>query len=75
MEMDEAVWNHAVYSKNRERLLNEGSRSCFSAGAGTSPAIHVDEHFTVDGTLIEAWQSEEFPPKRWTGKPPNRRRC
>jgi transposase len=42
MEMDEAVWNHAVYSKNRERLLNEEiAESFFQRGAGTCAAIHV----------------------------------
>src|SRR6266446_1432986 len=34
MEMDEAVWNHAVFSKNRERLLKRRSQSHFSADAG-----------------------------------------
>jgi hypothetical protein len=42
MEMGEVVWNHAVYSKNRERLLNEEIRGViFRAGAGTSEAVHV----------------------------------
>jgi transposase len=37
MEMDEAVWNHAVYSKNRERLLNEEIASRFSNGCWNEP--------------------------------------
>src|SRR6476660_4910568 len=46
MEMDEEVWNHAVYSKNRERLLNEEiAESFFSTGAGTCAAVHVGRTF------------------------------
>ena len=56
MEMDEAVWNHAVYSKNRERLLNEAiAESFFQRVLERARPFMSDEHFTVDGTLIEAW--------------------
>ena len=42
MEMDQTVWNHAVYSKNQERLLNEEiAESFLPAGAGTCQAVHV----------------------------------
>ena len=41
MGMDEVVWNHAVFSKNRERLLNEEVAEVFTAGAGTSQAISI----------------------------------
>jgi transposase len=72
MEMDEAVWNHAVFSKNRERLLNEGiAESFFQQVLERARAYMSDEHFTVDGTLIEAWASQKsFRRKNGNGKPP-----
>src|ERR1700719_1546912 len=72
MEMDEEVWNHAVYSKNRERLLNEEiAESFFARVLERARPFMSDEHFTVDGTLIEAWASQKsFRPKNGTGKPP-----
>jgi transposase len=72
MEMDEAVWNHAVYSKNRERLLNEEiAESFFQRVLERARPFMSDEHFTVDGTLIEAWASHKsFRAKDGTGKPP-----
>jgi transposase len=55
MEMDEPVWNHAVFSKNRERLLNqEVARAFFARVLAQAKPQLSDEHFTVDGTLIEA---------------------
>jgi hypothetical protein len=58
MEMDEVVWNHAVYSKNRERLLNEEiAEGFFQRVLERAKPYMSDEHFTVDGTLIEAWAS------------------
>src|SRR5437773_8392854 len=60
MEMDEVVWNHAVYSKNRERLLNEEiAESFFQRVLERAKPYLSDEHFTVDGTLIEAWASQK----------------
>src|SRR6266403_1959424 len=72
MEMDEEVWNHAVFSKNRERLLNEEiAESFFQRVLERARPFMSDEHFTVDGTLIEAWASHKsFRPKDGTGKPP-----
>src|ERR1700740_139639 len=72
MEMDETVWNHAVYSKNRERLLNEEiAESFFQRVLERARPYMSDEHFTVDGPLIEAWASQKsFRPKDGTGKPP-----
>ena len=71
MEMDEAVWNHAVFSKNRERLLNEGiAESFFQQVLERARPYMSDEHFTVDGTLIEAGgEPEEFRRKDGNGKP------
>ncbi len=63
--MDEAVWNHAVFSKNRERLLNEEIAAVFFERVlGLAKPYLSDEHFTVDGTLIEAWANQKsFRPK------------
>src|SRR6476619_1274542 len=60
MEMDESVWNHAVFSKNRERLLNEEIAEGFFRRVLERVKPHMsDEHFTVDGTRIEAWASQK----------------
>src|SRR6266481_5342616 len=76
LEMDDAVWDVTVFTKNRERLLaGEISQKFLQAvvkqarGAG----LLSDEHFTVDGTLIEAWANRRSfvekpePPQRGTG--------
>ncbi len=60
MDMDEEVWNHAVFSKNRERLLNEEVAEAFFQRVLRLAKLYLsDEHFTVDGTLIEAWASHK----------------
>lgn len=60
LDMDEPVWNHAVFSKNRERLLNrEVARSFFQKVLEQAQGYLSDEHFTVDGTLLEAWASQK----------------
>jgi transposase len=60
LEMDEEVWNHAVFSKNRERLLNEEVAREFFREVLKQAKRHLSkEHFTVDGTLIEAWASQK----------------
>jgi len=71
MEMDEAVWNHAAYSKNRERLLNEEvAETFFQRVLDRARPFMSDEHFTVDGTLIEARASHKsFRPKDEMGQP------
>jgi transposase/IS5 family transposase len=72
MEMDEEVWNHAVFSKNRERLLNEEiAEGFFRRVIERAKPFMSDEHFTVDGTLIEAWASHQsFRRKDGKGNPP-----
>jgi len=56
LEIDDTVWNHAVFSKNRDRLLNQDLAQKFFAHVKEQAAgLMSDEHFTVDGTLIEAW--------------------
>jgi len=60
LELDEPVWNHAVFSKNRERLLNqEVAQEFFSRVLAQAKPHLSDEHFSVDGTLIEAWASQK----------------
>ncbi len=72
LEMDEPVWNHAVFSKNRERLLNqEVAREFFTRVLEQAKPHLSDEHFSVDGTLIEAWASQKSFQKKdgGTGDP------
>jgi transposase len=58
--MDDAVWNHAVFSKNRDRLLtSDVAQQFFAAVIGQAKRFMSDEHFTVDGTLIQAWASQK----------------
>jgi hypothetical protein len=63
--MDDEVWAPTVFSKNRDRLLNqEVARLFFAKGKEQAAPLISDEHFTVDGTLIEAWASQKsFRPK------------
>ena len=52
--MDDAVWNHAVFSKNRYRLLNSDvAQRCFAEVNRLAKRFMSDEHLTVDGTLIQ----------------------
>jgi hypothetical protein len=72
--MDEAVWVPSVYSKNRERLL-EGDIAAALFGEVLAQAksadLLSDEHFSVDGTLIEAWASQKsFQRKDGSRTPP-----
>jgi transposase len=62
LSMDDTVWDATVFSKNRDRLL-EGdiARAFFERVLCHARALHLlsDEHFTVDGTLIEAWAGQK----------------
>jgi transposase len=67
LAMDVPVWDVTVFTKNRDRLL-EGDVACgFLAAILADPAVKPllsTEHFSVDGTLIEAWASmKSFRPK------------
>jgi len=72
--MDEAVWDHSVFSKNRDRLLAGEVAGKFLAAVLAEPRVRgllSSEHFSVDGTLIEAWASlKSFRPKDGGGAPP-----
>jgi IS5 family transposase len=72
LELDEPIWTPTVFTKNRDRLLNqEIARSFFRRVVDRATGLMSDEHFTVDGTLIEAWASQQsFQPK--DGPPPGR---
>jgi transposase len=60
MDMDEPVWAPTVFTKNRDRLLNQDiARSFFRRVLDRAAGLISDEHFTVDGTLIEAWASQK----------------
>jgi transposase len=74
MNMDEQAWNHSTFSANRERLFSEAMAQKFFARVlriAEWQKLVSDEHFTVDGTLIEAWASmKSFVKKDGGGKPP-----
>jgi transposase len=74
LDLDDPVWDHSTFSANRDRLLNERVAQAFFAkvlGLAEWQGLVSDEHFTVDGTLIEAWASiKRFVPKDGSGKPP-----
>ncbi len=66
--VDAAVWDHSVFSKNRDRLLEGNIAARFLAAVLDQPRVKKllsTEHFTVDGTLIvEAWASlKSFKPR------------
>lgn len=81
LNMDEPVWVPTVFSKNRDRLLEGDIAQKFFAQVlqqAEGARLISDEHFSVDGTLIEAWASQksfqrkdqpEQPPKDDPGNP------
>src|SRR3954471_4099943 len=75
MNLDEPVWDVTVFTKNRNRLL-EGDVAREFLGEvvkqAQSKGLTSDEHFTVDGTLIEAWASlKSFQRKDQDSPPPD----
>src|ERR1700688_4349309 len=65
--VDDPVWDHSTFSKNRDRLLDGEIAAKFLAAILAQPRVKrllSSEHFSVDGTLIEAWASmKSFKPK------------
>src|SRR5918994_2186010 len=65
--VDEPMWDHSSVSKNRDRLLGGDIAAKFLAAVLVQPQVKrllSSEHFSVDGTLIEAWASlKSFKPK------------
>jgi len=74
LSMDAPVWDVTVFTKNRDRLLAGDVARGFLAAILVDPQVKPllsDEHFSVDGTLIEAWASmKSFRPKDGSGEPP-----
>ena len=73
LPLDTAAFDHSVFSKNRARMLDADIAGLFlqeSVLAARKKKLLSEEHFTVDGTLIEAWASmKSFRPKAEQGKP------
>jgi len=67
LNMDEPVWDHSTYSKNRDRFLAGAVAQAFFdrvLAAARARDLMSDEHFTVDATLLEAWAGlKSFRPK------------
>lgn len=67
LNIEDKVWDHSTFSANRERLFNEDlARVFFERVKHTAEWTRLtsDEHFSVDGTLIDAWASHKrFRPK------------
>jgi IS5 family transposase len=67
LNLDDAVWDATVFTKNRDRLLEAEVAKEFLArvvGQAREKGWTSDEHFSVDGTLLEAWASvKSFQPK------------
>jgi len=60
LNMDDAIWDVTVFTKNRERLLDGDIAEAFFQAVlqqAGERSLLSDEHFTVDGTLLEAWAS------------------
>jgi transposase len=74
LAVDAAVWDATVFTKNRERLLAGDVAAGFMNAVLGQPRVRAllsDEHFSVDGTLIEAWAGiKSFRPKDGGGAPP-----
>ena len=76
LNMDETVWDATVFSKNRDRLLKGDIAQAFLGKVleqARKLGLLSSEHFTVDGTLLEAWASmksyrkKENPPEQGSG--------
>jgi len=71
MNLDEPVWDPTVFSKNRDRLLEHDVAKVFFAqiwNQAEQASLTSDEHFTVDGTLLEACASLKSFQKKGAGK-------
>jgi transposase len=73
LDLEEAVWDASSFSKNRDRLLEGDIAESFFAAVqqqAQGKGLLSDEHFSVDGSLLEAWASEKSFQKKQ--KPPQR---
>jgi transposase len=75
LSLDDPIWDATTFTKNRDRLLDGDVADAFFAevlSAIKADGLLSDEHFTVDGTLLEAWASHKsFTPKGGAGRPPD----
>lgn len=83
LNMDDAIWDATVFTKNRQRLLAGDIADAFFAAVlkqARQRDLLSDEHFTVDGTLLEAWAGQKSfrlvndiqqPPAAGTGEGSN----
>ena len=83
LAIEDTVWNHSVFSKNRDRLIeHDAVTELFNATVQMAEqrGLLSGEHFSVDGTLIQAWAShksmrrkdgsdDDRPPEDWRGEP------
>ena len=70
--MDDAVWSPTTFTKNRDRLLEGDIAAAFFEAVlihADTERLLSDEHFTVDGTLLEAWASQKSFRPRDQGPP------
>lgn len=72
--IDDPVWDHSTFSKNRDRLLDADVAAKFLEAVLCHPKVKQflsDDHFSVDGTLVEAWASlKSFRAKDGRDEPP-----
>ena len=75
LSLDDPIWDATTFTKNRDRLLAGDIADAFFAevlAAIKADGLMSDEHFTVDGTLLEAWASQKsFKPKGSDQTPPD----
>src|SRR6202040_112363 len=75
LNADDAVWDATVFTKNRDRLLEADVAQEFLVRVveqARAKGLTSDEHFTVDGTLLEAWAgAKSFQPKDGKQSPPD----
>ena len=74
LSLDALVWDVTVFTKNRERLVQGDIARAFFQAVLAAPEVTPllsSEHFSVDGTLLDAWASmKSFRPKDGSGEPP-----
>jgi transposase len=73
LNMDDAMWDVTVFTKNRERLLKGNIAQVFFhkvVEQARAQDLLSDEHFTVDGTLIEAWAGQKSFQRKDAPPPP-----
>ena len=74
LNLDEEVWDATTFTKNRDRLLEAEVAKEFLAqvvAQARSQGLTSDEHFTVDGTLLEAWASVKSFQRKEGKNPPS----